>query len=119
MAEPIAQNTFRATLVTALAKLLSLGATKAATYDCRVGTSISTKASRAKNNKIANFADGANGTAISSKLEGKCVNTMVLTSPIRRASHAAPRCERAFNRWTTKNTIPRSCSDSPNRLKNQ
>ena len=33
MAEPIAQNTFRATLVTALAKLLSFGATKAATIN--------------------------------------------------------------------------------------
>src|SRR5207248_6482428 len=75
MAEPIAQHTFRATLVTALAKLLSVGATKAATYDCRVGTSISTRASRAKNRRIASFAEGANGTAISSKLEGKCVNT--------------------------------------------
>src|SRR5437764_2076985 len=107
VAEAIAQNTFPATLVTALAKLLSVGATKAATYDCRVGTSISTKASRAKNNKIANFADGAKGTAISSRLEGKCVKTIVFTNPIRRASHAAPRCERAFKTWTTKKTIPR------------
>jgi len=57
--EPIAQHTLRAMLVTALAKLLSFGATNAATYDCRGGTSISTKASRAKNSKIASFADGA------------------------------------------------------------
>jgi hypothetical protein len=38
MPEPIAQHRLRATLVAALAKLLSVGATKDATYDYRVGT---------------------------------------------------------------------------------
>src|SRR5436309_14863291 len=77
VAEPIAHHTFRATFVTALAKLRSLGVTSDATYDCRVGTSISTRASRAKNSTRAHFTDGANGTAIRNRLEGRRVNTMV------------------------------------------
>src|SRR5262249_61189068 len=95
-ADPIAHHTFRAKFVTALAKLRSFGATSDATYDCRVGTSISTRASLAKNSATPHCTDGANGTAIRNKLDGKWVNTMVFTSPMRRGSQTAAIVERDF-----------------------
>src|SRR5258707_1291783 len=86
-----AQAPVRVRLVAPLANVLSSGATSAATYDCRVGTSISTSDSRNRNSASAQVAEGAKGTAIRSRLEGRWVKTMVLTSPMRRARNAAPR----------------------------
>src|SRR5215831_12922962 len=117
--EPTAQNTLRARLVSPLANVRSLGRTTAATKDCRVGTSISTSASRQRNSRIATLKVGAKGTAIRNRLEGKCVRTIVFTSPMRRASHAAPRCETALRTCTAKNTKARLSSPIPKRLKNQ
>ena len=53
---PIAHAAFRVTLVTPLANVRSPGFTTAMTYDWRVGTSISTSASRARNSTAASAA---------------------------------------------------------------
>src|SRR6267142_7053689 len=95
--EEAAQAVVRTRLVAPLAKVRSAGATSAATYDCRVGTSISTKDSRSRNNASAQPVDGAKGTAIRNRLEGRWVKTMVRTRPMRRARNAAPRCESALS----------------------
>src|SRR6266508_1833162 len=79
-----AQESVRVRLVIPLAYERSCGFTTAATYDCRVGTSISTNDSRTRNSTIAIFTLGAKGTAIRTRLEGKCVNTIVFTKPMRR-----------------------------------
>ena len=70
----------------------------AITYDCRVGASISTSDSRASSRAAAIGKLGARGTAIRNKLDGRWVNTIVFSRPIRFANHAAPRCEVAFNK---------------------
>src|SRR5258708_22345389 len=88
--EDTAQAVVRTRLVAPLAKVLSAGATRAATYDCRVGTSISTSDSRSRNSASAQPVDGAKGTAIRNRLEGRWVKTMVRTRPIRRGRGAPP-----------------------------
>src|SRR5262249_59272033 len=60
---------------------------------------------------------GANATVTSRMLDGMWVNTIVLTRPIRLASHAAPRCEIAFRIRAPKNSAATSPSDAPNRSK--
>src|SRR5262245_25626662 len=95
--EEAAQHKLRVKFVTPLANVRSWGATTAATYDCLVGTSISTRASRRRNSVTAQRAEGTKEAAIRKRLEGKWVNTMVLINPIRLASQAAPRCESAFS----------------------
>ena len=69
--EAAAQETFLVRFVTPLANVRSSGATTAATYDCRVGTSISTSDSRNKNSTTAQTGEGARGTAMRKMLEGK------------------------------------------------
>src|SRR6266581_4360075 len=117
--EPTAQKILRARFAMPLANVRSLGRTTAETYDWRVGTSISTSASRHRNSTIATFNEGANAVATKNMLEGKCVKTMVFTSPMRRANHAAPRWEAAFSKCTAKNRTPRLSSATPKRRKNQ
>src|SRR5687768_188392 len=116
---PIAQAVLRVTFVTPLANVRSDGWTTAMTYDCRVGTSISTNASRARKTAAASGADGDAGAAIRKRLEGRCVQTIVFSKPMRRASHAATRCETAFNTRAAKNSTARADSEVPYRLKNQ
>ena len=58
---------------------------------CRVGTSISTRASRARNRTAATAAVGAAGASIRNALDGRWVTTIVFSNPIRRAIHAAPK----------------------------
>ena len=83
------------------------------TYDWRVGTSISTSASRARNSAAAVAAVGAAGASIRNTLEGRCVNTIVFRSPMRLAIHAAARCETTFSSRAVKKR-PASCaSDMP------
>src|SRR5689334_5686984 len=89
--EDAAQPALRATLVADAAKVRSSGLTTAAVYDCRVGTSISTRASRQSRSAAATGNVGAKGTAMRKRLDGRCVNTIVFTNPMRRASQAAPR----------------------------
>src|SRR2546430_287935 len=89
--EPTAQKILRARFAMPLANVRSLGRTTAATYDWRVGTSISTSASRHRNSTIATFNEGANAAATRNKLGGRGVKTIVFTSPMRRATPAAAR----------------------------
>src|SRR6185503_1277606 len=93
-----AQAPTRTRWVTPDATVRSDGCTTAITYDWRVGTSISTSPSRSRNRRAAIGKLGAYATVISRRLEGIWVKTIVLTSPMRRASHAAPRWDRAFRR---------------------
>ena len=46
-----------------------------------------------------------------------CVNTMVLTSPMRRASQAAPKCEPTLARRAAKNSTETAAASAPNRSK--
>ena len=48
-----------------------VGLTSAATEDCRVGTSISTNASRQRKSNTAHLKDGASGTAMRKRLDGR------------------------------------------------
>ena len=66
-----AQDRLRVRLVTPLAKVRSEGRTTAATYDCRVGTSISTSDSRNRNSTTAHLAEGAKAAAIRKILDGR------------------------------------------------
>ena len=56
---PTTQPAFLATFVIPLAYVRADAGTTAITYDCRVGTSISTSASRARNSAAAIPASGA------------------------------------------------------------
>src|ERR1035437_8868757 len=87
----MAAPTLRATAVTPAAEDRSSGAATAITYDCRVGTSIWLMLNRNSSIRMARGRVGMNGTRISSTLEGRCVKTIVLISPIRDASHDADR----------------------------
>jgi len=69
----------------------SSGDTTAMTYELRVGTSICERALLASRSATAQPRSGMNGTSIKSTLEGRWVNTIVLTRPIRLAILAATR----------------------------
>ena len=79
----------RGTDVTLAAAGRSSGATTAMTYEVRVGTSIWESALRTSNSAIASGRFGAKGTSARHRLAGRCVNTIVLMSPIRSAIQAA------------------------------
>src|SRR5437868_10671492 len=81
----------RGTDVTLAAAARSAGATTAITYELRVGTSICDSALRASNSATAHERLDANGTSSSRTLDGKCVNTIVLTRPNRFAMRVAAR----------------------------
>jgi hypothetical protein len=93
------------TFVTPLASVRSDGLTTAITYDSRVGTSISTSASRARNSALAIVPVGGAGAARRKRLDGRCVQTIVFSSPMRLASQAAARWDRAFNTRAAKNNL--------------
>ena len=54
---------------------------------------------------------GANAAAIRQKFAGRCVNTMVLTRPMRRASGAAASCDTALSSPVQKKNAPAAVSD--------
>src|SRR3954454_17423776 len=81
----------RGTDVTLAAAARSAGGTTAITYELRVGTSICDNALRTNRSAIAYPSAGMNGIRIRQTLEGRCVNTMVLSRPIRLAMRAATR----------------------------
>src|SRR5260370_26473795 len=80
--EPTAQKILRARFVMPLANVRSLGRTTAATYDWRVGTSISTSASRHRKSTIPTFNKSANAAATTNKQESKRVKTIVFSIPM-------------------------------------
>src|SRR5215218_2701640 len=85
----------RGTAVKLAAAARSASVTTAITYDERVGTSICESAARISNSASASGSVGATAARSSITLDGICVNTMVLTSPIRCESHAATGNENA------------------------
>src|SRR4029450_6672599 len=85
----------RGTDVMLAAAARSPGETIAITYELRVGTSICDNALRTRSRTMTQPRSGTNGTNISSRLDGRCVNTIVLTSPSRWALGKAARCGNA------------------------
>ena len=81
----------RGTAVMLAAAARSGGETTAITYELRVGTSICDNALRTSSSTMTHVRSGTNGTRISSTLDGRWVNTIVLTNPIRLAMRTATR----------------------------
>ena len=69
----------------------SEGLTTAITYELRVGTSICESALRTSRSAMTQDKLGRKGIRIRSTLAGRCVNTMVLTSPMRLEMRTATR----------------------------
>src|SRR6188472_1160974 len=90
-----AEARLRGTAVTLAAAGRSAGVTTAITYEVRVGTSICDSAERSSNSPSVRYRLGENAARIRNTLEGICVNTMVLTSPMRLAIQAATGNEKA------------------------
>src|SRR5918999_2804199 len=91
----IAAARLRGTAVTLAAAARSGGVTTAITYEERVGTSICDRAARASKHASAISSVGAAAATMRNTLEGMCVKTIVLTSPMRRAIQAATGNENA------------------------
>ena len=89
MAGPIAAARLRGTAVMLAAAGRSGGVTTAITYEVRVGTSICDSAERSTKALAPHTDCGENAAKIRNTLEGICVNTMVLTRPMRLAIQAA------------------------------
>src|SRR5215471_13065681 len=102
----IAAATVRGTAVMLAAAGRSGGETTAITYELRGGTSICDSAYRASSSAIASGRVGIKGTRMSSRLEGKWVNTIVLTRPMRFARRAATRYEAAERTPVQKKMVP-------------
>src|SRR6266581_1627361 len=101
----------RGTDVRLAAAARSLGATTAITYELRVGTSIWDNALRARRSAMATPSEGAKGISTSRRLEGKCVNTIVLTRPNRSAMRVATRYESAEKTPVQKKIVPATAID--------
>src|SRR5690606_23275170 len=97
----------------------SLSVTMAITYDDLVGTSICDRAARTSSRPRAIDSVGANAARINATLDGMCVNTIVLTSPMRRESRAATGNENADATPDQKKKAPASDNDRSKRSNNQ
>src|SRR5215471_15158102 len=104
----------RGTDVTAAEAARSSGGTIAMTYELRVGTSICDKAPRMSRRAITQPRFGANGMAMRHRLDGRCVNTMVFTSPIFFAIRTATKYENAENKPVPKKMVPARVGDKWN-----
>src|SRR2546428_11130031 len=101
------------------AAVRSSGGTTAMVYDWRVGTSICEIEMRARYSSTADVAVGISGTSASSTFEGRCVNTIVFNSPIRRAIQLAPNSESAERTLAAKKNGPSCSAPNPQRRWNQ
>jgi hypothetical protein len=88
-------------------------------YACRVGTSICDSRWRASSIADAQASDGMSGTRIRSRLEGRCVKTIVFRSPMRLATRDAARNEMADRTLVPKNRGPSVAASAPKRSWNQ
>src|SRR5262245_3964712 len=79
----------RGTAVTLAAAVRSAGVTTAITYEVRVGTSICESAERRSSSASTMVRLGENAARMRQRLEGICVNTIVLTRPKRVPRRAA------------------------------
>ena len=59
------------------------------------------------------------GTSTRSTFDGRCVKTIVRTSPMRRATHAAESAERPASAFATKKMVPSRAGSAPKRRWNQ
>src|SRR6266498_1969950 len=112
-AGPTGRVTYRAVLVAAAAAVRSADGTRAITYAWRVGTSICARQMRARGSPPATCRLRASGTAASSRLDGRWVNTIVRSSPTLAAIGGAARNETACNTPTAANTKPSTLVDAP------
>ena len=94
--------------VTPAAAERSSGSTTASTYDWRVGTSIWLRTKRASRTATASGSVGISGTRMSSTLDGRWVNTIVLMRPNRAAMRAADSDDTAASRFAAKKISPRT-----------
>ena len=85
----------------------------------RVGTSIWLMLNRTSSTTTASVNVGMNGTSISSTFDGRCVNTIVLTSPNRAASGPAASADRPARMLAPNSMPPSTAGSTPNRWWNQ
>src|SRR5262245_43944119 len=96
----------------------SVGSTSAMVYDWLVGTSFWLKNARRSQKRTATHAAGANTITTRNRLEGMCVKTIVLSSPMQRARRAATQRDTAVRTFELKKATPSSAGSSPNLVKN-
>ena len=113
MIGPAGRATYRALFVAAAAAVRSDGSTMAAMYACRVGTSICDSANRPSRMTMAAPSVGANGTSMSSTFDGRCVKTIVFTSPMRRSTQAADRADAPASKFAPKKMAPMVAGSTP------
>lgn len=75
--------------------------------------SIDESAKRNIRNNNASGSVGISGTRIRKMFDGRCVNTMVLIKPMRRASRGAASCENALSTPVQKKMVPAVTIESP------
>src|SRR5450759_728824 len=92
----------------------SAGVTIAITYELRVGTSICDSALRTNSSAMTQLRSGMKGIATRHRLEGRWVNTMVLTRPMRLAMRTATRYESAVSTPVQKKMLPAMAADTAN-----
>src|SRR5437667_5185746 len=110
----IAEARLRGTAVRLAAAARSEGVTTAITYELRVGTSICDSALRMRRRTMTQDKLGRKGMRIRSTFAGRCVNTMVFTSPMRLEIRTATRYENADRTPVQKKIVPATAVDSSN-----
>ncbi len=106
--------TVRATPVTPAAADRSSGRTIAIVYDCRVGTSIWLMLKRRSRTATARGRLGIRGIRMSKMFEGRCVKTIVFTSPNRAANRDASNAEIPAKTFAPKKIMPSAPGFTPN-----
>ena len=114
-----AEARLRGTAVKLAAAGRSAGVTTDITKALRAGTSIWDSALRVSSSARASSSVGANAAPTRHRFAGICVNTIVLTRPIRRASTGAASCDAALKSPVQKKKAPAAASDMPKRSKSQ
>src|SRR5215471_14376308 len=95
----------RGTEVTLAAAGRSGGVTTAMTYEVRVGTSICDNALRTSSSPITTARLETKGITRRQMFAGRCVNTIVLTRPKRRATRTATKKDAAVRRLVQKKMV--------------
>jgi hypothetical protein len=106
----------RGTAVKLAAAGRSAGVTTAITKAERVGTSICDSALRRNSSANASGSVGENAAPIRHRLAGMCVNTMVLSRPMRSATLGASHCEAVVSKPAQKKKAPACAAEKPKRV---
>jgi len=101
----------RGTAVMLAAAVRSAGVTTAITKDVRVGTSICENAERTSKSARTTVRLEEKAATMRQTLDGICVKTMVLTSPIRWEIRTAARYENAEHTPVQKKIVPQATYD--------